>query len=84
VPKCQRAQEPKGPRALEPENVSKTIQNWLCCAGILYGVHAHHAEGLVDPKVDERQNGFQFWIPQIEHVDSEKLNRQIRYGSWLA
>jgi hypothetical protein len=24
----------------------------------------HHAEGRVDPKVDEGQNGFRFWIPQ--------------------
>jgi hypothetical protein len=24
----------------------------------------HHAEGRVDPKVDESQNGFRFWIPQ--------------------
>jgi hypothetical protein len=23
-----------------------------------------HAEGRVDPKVDEGQNGFRFWIPQ--------------------
>jgi hypothetical protein len=25
---------------------------------------AHHAEGRVDPKVRECQNGFRFWIPQ--------------------
>jgi hypothetical protein len=24
----------------------------------------HHAEGRVDPKVREHQNGFRFWIPQ--------------------
>jgi hypothetical protein len=24
----------------------------------------HHAEGRVDPKVRELQNGFRFWIPQ--------------------
>jgi hypothetical protein len=24
----------------------------------------HHAEGRVDPKVDEGKNGFWFWIPQ--------------------
>jgi hypothetical protein len=24
----------------------------------------HHAEGRVDPKVDEGQNGFRFWMPQ--------------------
>jgi hypothetical protein len=24
----------------------------------------HHAEGQVDPKVRELQNGFRFWIPQ--------------------
>jgi hypothetical protein len=24
----------------------------------------HHAEGRVDPRVRERQNGFRFWIPQ--------------------
>jgi hypothetical protein len=25
---------------------------------------AHHAEGRVDPKVNEGQNGFRFWMPQ--------------------
>jgi hypothetical protein len=25
---------------------------------------SHHAEGRVDPKVREHQNGFRFWIPQ--------------------
>jgi hypothetical protein len=24
----------------------------------------HHTEGRVDPKVDEGQNGFRFWLPQ--------------------
>jgi hypothetical protein len=27
-------------------------------------VDPHHAEGRVDPKVREHQNGFRFWIPQ--------------------
>jgi hypothetical protein len=25
---------------------------------------AHHAEGRVDPEVNEGKNGFWFWIPQ--------------------
>jgi hypothetical protein len=35
---------------------------WMAGAGCMQG--PHHAEGRVDPKVRERQNGFRFWIAQ--------------------
>jgi hypothetical protein len=36
---------------------------------------SHHAEGRVDPKVDEGKNGF-LVLDTPEHVDSDKLIRK--------
>jgi hypothetical protein len=43
----------------KPEVDDPTLWVGSSTSGIVY---THHAEGRVDPKVDEGQNVFQFWI----------------------
>jgi hypothetical protein len=50
-----------------------TIVETLCSA--------HHAEGLVNPKVRAKKS-LRFWIPQSpEHVDSQNIKLKMGYRS---
>jgi hypothetical protein len=43
---------------------SKDLEFYACSRSWRKFLESHHAEGGIDPKVDEGQNGFRFWIPQ--------------------